>query len=135
MLLKSYVVFTSLSKVFDTFEIQIFLIYICAITLFIDIYRRRILHNYFTTINKMGTTASKKDLTEEDISMLVANTDFSREKILEWFDEFKAECKDGLLDKKAFIKFYKELLPNTGTSDEFASYVFKGNTIKKQEYC
>ncbi len=72
---------------------------------------------------------SKKDLTEDDIKMLIANTQFDRQQVLEWFDRFKVECKDGQLDKKAFIKFYQELLPNTGNSEQFAKYVFKGNIL------
>ena len=74
----------------------------------------------------MGQKSTKMELSESDIEMLVANTDFSREKIIEWFNEFKDECKDGALDKKSFIRFYRELLPNTGNPDEFSNYVFKG---------
>lgn len=74
----------------------------------------------------MGNKQAKTKLTEEDIQMLIANTDFTREKILEWFDEFKEECQDGVIDKKLFIKFYRELLPNKGYPDDFSSYVFKG---------
>jgi Ca2+-binding EF-hand superfamily protein len=74
---------------------------------------------------KMGNSETKTELSEEDIAMLIANTGFDRDRILIWFEQFKSECVDGKLDKKAFIKFYNALLPNTGIADDFSILVFK----------
>lgn len=74
----------------------------------------------------MSSKNQKKDLTENDINLLKANTQFDREQIISWYARFKQECPRGTLDKEAFIKFYSELLPDHGNPDEFSSYVFKG---------
>jgi Ca2+-binding EF-hand superfamily protein len=74
----------------------------------------------------MGNKAAKKNiLTEDDVKMLEDNTDLKREKILEWFEDFKKECKNGELDKKNFTRFYKELMPNHSNADKFCEFVFK----------
>lgn len=73
----------------------------------------------------MSRTASKIELSEEDIEFIIANTDFEREKILAWFNEFKKACPTGKLDKQTFIYFYKQLIKGDHEhEDQFCSLVF-----------
>ena len=75
----------------------------------------------------MGNKETKIELNEEDMTMLMSNTDFTPEQILEWYDEFRRECPDGYFDRKKFAKFYGMLLPENGRSEEFLNLVFHGN--------
>lgn len=78
----------------------------------------------------MGNQQHRKaELTVEDIKMLEQNTVLSRSQILQWFDDFQKECKSGGLDKKDFIRFYKELIPDHPNADKFCEYVFQGKLI------
>ena len=75
-------------------------------------------------------TAKKTSLTEEDIKMLQSTTNLKQEQIIEWYEDFKRECKNGELDKKNFTRFYKELMPNHTNADKFCEFVFKGIAAK-----
>ena len=74
----------------------------------------------------MGSKNSKIELSDEDLNMLAANTSFTKDQILRWYQAFREECKEGCLDKKSFSKFYSDLLPNNGNATEFANLVFTG---------
>jgi Ca2+-binding EF-hand superfamily protein len=77
--------------------------------------------------NKQTSSISEKNkLTDANIDMLVTQTNLSREKIVEWFKDFKFECKNGDLDKKSFIRFYKEMLPHKNDPEKFCEFVFNG---------
>ena len=68
---------------------------------------------------------NKTDLTEDDIAFIMANTDFDREKILQWFADFKRQCPNGKLNKQEFIKFYKKLIKGDHPDeDQFCAAVF-----------
>jgi neurocalcin delta len=74
--------------------------------------------------NKAGK--EKKDstkLTEDDISLLIANTTFNREQIIQWHEGFLKDCPKGELDKKKFTDVYKEFYPQ-GKADKFCAQVF-----------
>lgn len=67
----------------------------------------------------------KTDLSDEDIEFIMANTDFDREKILQWYEEFKRQCPSGRLDKQQFIAFYKKLIKGDHPDeDKFCEAVF-----------
>ena len=71
-------------------------------------------------------TALKSELKEDDIAFIKANTGFSTEKILKWFDDFKIQCPDLKLDKPKFIQFYKKLIPgDTDAETEFCGFIFE----------
>lgn len=75
--------------------------------------------------NKSGK--GKKDstkLTEEDIQLLIANTNFDREQIISWHQGFLKDCPKGELDKKKFTEVYKEFYPQ-GKADKFCGQVFQ----------
>ena len=67
----------------------------------------------------------KTDLTEDDIAFIMANTDFDREKILQWFDDFKRQCPSGRLNKQEFTEFYKKLIKGDHPDEaQFCAAVF-----------
>ena len=68
---------------------------------------------------------NKVGLTEDDIQFIMANTDFDREKIVEWHRDFIAKCPGGQLDKPQFIQFFKKLIPgNSADEDKYCEAVF-----------
>lgn len=74
--------------------------------------------------NQRRTTA-KYSLSEDDINFIIANTDFTRDKIIAWFKEFQKQCPSGQLDRQQFTHFYKQLIPGENQAEnEFCSMVF-----------
>jgi Ca2+-binding EF-hand superfamily protein len=71
------------------------------------------------------SSAPKTYLSEKELVFLEANTKFNREKIIAWHAAFISDCPSGRLDKKKFIKLYKELEPSETPVDKYAEYVFK----------
>lgn len=68
---------------------------------------------------------TKVELTEDDISFIMANTGFERDKVLQWFEQFKRQCPTGKLDKPQFIQFYKQLIKGDHPDeDQFCGIVF-----------
>ncbi len=68
----------------------------------------------------------KKDknvLTEEEMNLLLANTQYTREQIVQWHAGFLKDCPKGELDKKKFTEVYKEFYPQ-GKADKFCAQVF-----------
>jgi neuronal calcium sensor 1 len=67
----------------------------------------------------------KSDLSEDDIQFIIANTDFNRDQVIKWFEEFKKQCPSGRLNKQEFIKFYKKLIKGDHPDEEqFCAAVF-----------
>ncbi len=62
-------------------------------------------------------SSAKTDLSEQDIEFIMANTDFSKEKIIEWHAEFIKVCPQNKLDKEKFIQFYSKLIPGDNSSE------------------
>ena len=77
----------------------------------------------------MGNKLQKKkiSLTDQDVMMLQLTTSLERKEILKWHENFRKECKNGELNKKNFIRFYKELMPNHPNADKFCEFVFRGS--------
>jgi Ca2+-binding EF-hand superfamily protein len=63
-------------------------------------------------------------LTEEEITLLLVNTSFTRDEIKKWHEGFIKDCPKGRLDKKKFIDAYKAFYPQ-GKADKFCGHVFK----------
>ena len=57
---------------------------------------------------------------------LEANTKFNREEIIAWHNAFINDCPEGTLDKKHFVKLFKELQPNEKSIEKYAEFVFQG---------
>jgi Ca2+-binding EF-hand superfamily protein len=93
--------------------------------------------------NKQGKKSSKLVLSEKDLIVLLDNTNFTREQILDWhlgflvchiflflniFTHFllfyKTDCPSGQLSKKKFIEVYKQFYPN-GKAEKFCEHVFR----------
>lgn len=69
---------------------------------------------------------SSQQLSEKEIDFIQANTDFSREQILKWFDSFIISCPGRKIDQGNFAKFYEQLVPRySGDKTEFSNAVFK----------
>ncbi len=65
------------------------------------------------------------EISESDIDYLMNNTDFTRDQIIQWFNDFKKQCPNGKLDKNSFISLYKKLIPgDTKAEEKFCEYVF-----------
>ena len=68
----------------------------------------------------------KADFTENDIQFIMANTDFERDQIIRWHEEFVRKCPSNKLDKSSFVEFFKKLIPGESPSeDEFCAAVFR----------
>ena len=52
-----------------------------------------------------------KTLTDDDVKLLVQNTDFKEEEIREWFREFLQDCPDGILTKDTVSGMLSSILP------------------------
>ena len=67
----------------------------------------------------------RAELKEADIEFIMANTDFTRDKIKKWFDEFILKSPDGKLYKPEFIDAYKKLIPGDSKyEDKYCKYIF-----------
>ncbi len=74
-------------------------------------------------------TKPKTYLSEKDLEFLEANTQFRREKIIEWHNAFLHDCPEGILDKKQFVKLYIQLEAGNKNVEKYAEYVFSGKSI------
>lgn len=75
----------------------------------------------------MGNSKSitKTYLSEKDLIFLEQNTQFKRDKIIEWHNAFLHDCPEGVLDKKQFIKLYIQLEIGDKKVEKYADFVFK----------
>ena len=53
-----------------------------------------------------------KTLTEDDVRLLVNNTDFNEDEIREWFREFLVDCPEGILTKEKVSEMLSSILPH-----------------------
>lgn len=74
--------------------------------------------------NKSGKKKDPTQLTEEEVQMLLANTQYTREQIMQWHRGFLKDCPSGQLDKKKFTEVYKEFYPQ-GKAEKFCAQVFE----------
>jgi Ca2+-binding EF-hand superfamily protein len=75
----------------------------------------------------MGNLKSRDNenyLTDDDIELIINNTSFDRDQILDWYDGFIDQCPSGRMKKKHFNKFYSNLNPK-GNSEKFCKYAFR----------
>lgn len=68
--------------------------------------------------SKPDKKSTKNELTDEEILLLLKNTHFNREQILEWHVGFIKDCPKGKLDKKKFVDVYKQFYPH-GKAEKF----------------
>lgn len=80
-----------------------------------------------------------KVLTDRQLEMLMANTNYNEHEIRLWHKGFLNDCPDGKLDKPKFIQLYKQICP-VGQPDNFAKCAFhtfdadKSGTIDFTEF-
>ena len=75
----------------------------------------------------MGNLKSKYNrnfLTDNDIELIINNTSFDRDQILDWYDGFIAQCPTGRMKLKNFNNFYNQFNPK-GNSKKFCKYAFR----------
>ena len=90
---------------------------------------------YDFIINKMTTKTkvSKKlseILTEDQIKFWLANSNLTRENLLEWYESFKKiSTSNERLSKENFVKFYEKLQHTKSDSDTFLHLTFKGKKV------
>ncbi len=91
-----------------------------------------------SAIDKMGNILNRKDkiaankgeirLSEEELNLLLKNTNMSRDQIIEFHQKFLQDCPTGILTKKEFVKMFQQLHPNEEKRkkvEKFCEYVFK----------
>lgn len=67
-----------------------------------------------------------KELSEKEIEFIRANTSFSRDQILKWYEQFLSSCPERKIDRQNFAKFYEQLVPRyKGDKSELSQAVFK----------
>jgi Ca2+-binding EF-hand superfamily protein len=77
----------------------------------------------------------RAELKEADIGFIMANTDFTRDKITKWFDEFIIKSPDGRLYKPEFIDAYKKLIPGESKyEDKYCKYIFYAVDLDNNGY-
>jgi Ca2+-binding EF-hand superfamily protein len=78
-----------------------------------------------------------KQLTDEEVNLLLQNTRLTRPQILALHANFLKECPSGKLTKKDFVKLFKEVHPSENKkekADKFCQYVFKVIDKQNQGY-
>ncbi len=82
--------------------------------------------------NQLNCHANKKDtdntITEDEILLLLANTQMNREQIFDFHANFLNDCPSGKLTKKEFVNMFKQLSvveTNKNKAEKFTEYVFK----------
>lgn len=82
--------------------------------------------------NHIQKRALDPELTQSQLNLIKQNVKKSDDEIREWYQEFY-EIADGKhLSRSDFVKYYKDLLPYRGDSEDFCKLVFKS---KKSEFC
>ena len=71
----------------------------------------------------MGGQASK-GLSDDQLSELKSNTNFSGKEIQDWYDKFHEDFPDGVITQDKFIAMYCKLFPD-GNPRSFAKHVFR----------
>ena len=61
--------------------------------------------------NNQEAVKCYKTLTDDDLKLLVQNTDFKEDEIREWFREFLLDCPDGILTKDKVSEMLSLILP------------------------
>lgn len=77
----------------------------------------------------MGNESSKEvklanELTQEQLNYINKHTEIPNHEILHWYSRFIDFSNGKDLDKKIFVKYYKELLPSNGNPDAFCQLAF-----------
>jgi hypothetical protein len=68
-----------------------------------------------------------KKLTEDQMKYWLANTNLSREELIEWYDSFLVEAqKTDKIDKEQFSKLIHKLNVKHKHTDSLNDYMFKG---------
>ena len=86
----------------------------------------------------MGNEVTKnlqatEELSDDQIGLLIANTNFNRFSILGWYEDFMTENPSGKLTQKQFEKSFKQLY-TTGNAEEYAQLVFNTFDVDKNGY-
>ncbi len=79
-------------------------------------------------VSKTGSGEVKQLLTDSEVNLLVANTHFTAEQINKFHNDFLQDCPSGRLEKKDFVRLFKQLHPNENKSaraDNYCDYVFR----------
>ena len=77
--------------------------------------------------NKKSKNGAELQKMEHNCNYVIENLmDVSKQENKELTDQFLQECKNGVLDKETFIKFYKKLFKDAEDSEEYCELVFNG---------
>ncbi|KAI0979832.1 hypothetical protein GJ496_004048 [Pomphorhynchus laevis] len=78
----------------------------------------------------MGCCHCKKKLSDNDLNFLLENTDFSRQQILQWYNDFMNDCPKGTLSKKSFLKAYMQFFPECDANN-FCDHIFRAFDVDR----
>ena len=70
-----------------------------------------------------GAKGPSTQLTQQQIAMLKANTNYTDREIREWHAGFLRDCPSGKLNKKKFVEVYKQFYPH-GKPETFCNFAF-----------
>ena len=85
----------------------------------------------FLSKDKFGNTpVYKKELSEEEIKLLLTSTNMTRDQIVDFHTNFLIDCPNGIVRKKDFLRMYQQLHPSDDNNkkkkvEKFCEYVFK----------
>ena len=81
----------------------------------------------------MGSSGSKREISDEEIKKIHQTVEFSEEEIRRWFKGFHDKCPKGKMTKDEFAKMYSEMF-STGDVSFFAGHVFRTFDKNKDDY-
>ncbi|UJR29983.1 hypothetical protein I4U23_017530 [Adineta vaga] len=99
-------------------------------------------------LGKLGTgvqsifrrfSRSRTTLTEMQIQILLAMTNFTREEVVKWHEDFITNYPNGYMTRKQFVSMYKSLCPKSDP-ERFARHIFRAfdldrsNTVDFHEF-
>lgn len=85
--------------------------------------------NKFEKRNKVSQSSSESvQLSEEELQLLLLNTNMTREQIVEFHRTFLKDCPSGILTKREFVRMFQHIHPmeeRKRKAEKFCDYVFK----------
>ena len=94
--------------------------------------------------NKNDKKKSIPVLTDDAINLIIANTNYDREKIIDIYKKFNYECPSGRIDKKSFEKLFKSthtIANKKFSAEKYCAFVFnafdknKDGFVDFNEFC
>ncbi|KAI3389149.1 hypothetical protein SNEBB_009812 [Seison nebaliae] len=83
-----------------------------------------IFHNFIHNIMGGANGKANRELTKDQIQFLQRATKLSESEIRQWHGDFLKDCPNGKLDKKRFMKMYKQIYASSKV-EKICGFVFR----------